>query len=899
MSSVLDRKASTSTDSPREFMVSVEVYIPTTAGLGLRKPTVSHRKADRKEYRKSGEDVPKRIREKSSWISLTRSAAGTVHWRPATCKVSDEDDTCLLNIYLDETILYQTIYLHMLNHTDIRHADSSLFFHKNCIGIFSAGGQRWKSGTGSEPIYLHFDDADACNTWLILLRSYARPEIYGQTFIPSDGGLYRMWRQAELTVMQGRNLGNQKSILDVGASTVTLAEESRSEADPVDLDVFCEIILNDNVCGRTTVKKGIGSPDWHEHFLFTDLPPFEALEVLVWKEKRVMKPTLLGSVRIALTNFRRSEEVEGWFPVTHSSGVLTGVQVGEIRMKLRVSEEIILPHSSYSAVLTVRPPALVISYVDPTHRSARYFIHANVLEWMSDFERKLQLHTLSEQLMCFAIAKNVLVEHITEYADREVDGTPSSHNTLFRGNTTLTKTMELAMAFYGKEFLEASIGKILRQLCFEKIAIEVDPNRGKSAKDVERGVELLVEWCQAIWDSIYANRGNCPHEMRRLFEHVRKLVENRYKKKDGQDTQNRELPWQSVSAFCFLRFIVPAILHPHLFGLTPGLPSATVQRSLTLIAKVVQSLANLNATVQKEEYMRGIKDFLQQNIPAMVDYILVVSTPIPDTYSPHSGHPTFSHQRLKVVNSLHQRGSVMPTLEREAIPLLPHALDIPRHLAYICSSLIRSARAAGSKAKSVEKGDHLSDLCARCFEVEEIGLQRVSQLATTSSHPVVLKWDVPRPPVIHEASQSPPSPTSPVSRERRRSPRPATAPTPSDQAVLSGRKNSLPESVVPPVPSPRRLSTLRRGSVPELYSQKLPPYPEEREPRTISTPRFLRPKSISADPISTTFPARAAEAHTPSPSTHSLGSQETTSVGTSDESGRRVKNIFNGFLTRR
>lgn len=71
--------------------------------------------------------------------------------------------------------------------------------------------------------------------------------------------------------------------------------------------------------------------------------------------------------------------------------------------------------------------------------------------------------------------------------------------------------MELAMAFYGKEFLEASIGKILRQICLEKIAIEVDPNRsGKSPKDVERGVEQLVEWCQTMWDSIYAHRGDCP-----------------------------------------------------------------------------------------------------------------------------------------------------------------------------------------------------------------------------------------------------------------------------------------------------------------------------------------------------------------------------------------------------
>ncbi len=52
-----------------------------------------------------------------------------------------------------------------------------------------------------------------------------------------------------------------------------------------------------------------------------------------------------------------------------------------------------------------------------------------------------------------------------------------------------------------------------------------------------------------------------------MFEHIRRLVESRYRIRDDQ---NHDLPWQSVSAFCFLRFIVPAILHPHLFGLLPG-----------------------------------------------------------------------------------------------------------------------------------------------------------------------------------------------------------------------------------------------------------------------------------------------------------------------------------------
>lgn len=867
MSEILDPKQPTGTSSgPREFLVSVELYVPTVASFGLRKPVVPRRKTETSK----AEENPKSLKEKSSWISVARTPAGAGQWRPATCKLMDEDESCSLNIYVEETILYQTIYVHMLNHTDIRLADSSLFLRKNCMALASAGGQRWGSSVNTEPIYFQFEDPDMCNTWLVLLRSYSKPEIYGQTFVSRGGGLYRMWRQVELSILQGRNLGNHfKAQTDANASSATLSEGDPREADPVDLDAFCEIHLNDNICARTTVKKGIGSPDWHENFTFSDLPPFETLEVTVWREKRLLKPMLLGSVRIALTNFRRSEAVEGWFPVIQAGGVSNSIQVGEIRMKLTVDEEIILPHNSYSDLLTA-------------------IRDRNVLEWMSDFERRLHLRTSSYQLMCIAIAKNILVEHITEYADREVDGTPSSHNTIFRGNTTFTKTMELAMAFYGKAFLESSIGSTIRRICSEKIAIEVDPVRsGKGPKEVERGVDQLIHWSQEVWNQIYAVRSQCPHELRRLFEHVRKLVEKRYHTKDSQDAQSRELPWQSVSAFCFLRFIVPGILHPHLFGLYPGLPSAHIQRSLTLIAKVIQSLANLNPNVQKEEFMRGIKDFLKQNLPAMVDYILVVSTPIPlDPYSPHSGHPAHSHQRLDVVSSLHERSTTMPVLERESIPLLPHVLDIPRHLACITSSVLRSARSADPKGKFSEDNQHLSGLCAQCFDLEDQSLARVSQLAAVESYPIALKWDIPRI-TSTVSSAAPPSPASPSKIvEPRKVSRPCTAPSSSDLSAADHRTASS-GNRIPSSPVPHDLSSLRRGSVSDIPSSpKVLSSPEDRSPRAINRPRFLRPKSISADSISSfASPAGAQSLRSP--------------PELQDEASRKRKNVLQGILTKR
>ncbi len=182
-----------------------------------------------------------------------------------------------------------------------------------------------------EPLYLHFADMEIMNTWVVLLRSYALPEVYGRWLSARDGGLYRMWRQVELVCLQGRNLGVTRYSLDdsVGGDV--------EPGDSVDLDLYCEFRVNDICAGKTTVKKGAGSPDWHEKFAFTDLPPFQNLEVLVYREKRMPKPLLLGSTLIPLMNFRRGEHVEGWFPVLGGQ-YRPGTVMGEIRLKLKVDE---------------------------------------------------------------------------------------------------------------------------------------------------------------------------------------------------------------------------------------------------------------------------------------------------------------------------------------------------------------------------------------------------------------------------------------------------------------------------------------------------------------------------------------------------------------------------------
>ncbi|KAJ6610911.1 GTPase activating protein [Mycena sp. CBHHK59/15] len=821
-------------ETPHEFLVSAEIYVSTAAGAALRKPPAQRKKNDKREsVRQNLGSDDKRLKEKTSWLTLARGASGAGQWRSATCKLTEEGNRCLFNIYVDETILYQTLYIHLLNHTDIRLADSSLFFRKDCLGIYCVGGQRWISNSthAAEPVYLQFSNVETCSTWLALLRSYAIPEIYGRLFFPEDGGSYRMWRQVELTVIQARNLGNTRPFeVPNGGAAVIGGAESNVEPDPVDMDVSCEIHLNGMLCGRTTLKKGIGSPDWHENFTFTDLPPFDTLDILVWREKKLFKPTMMGSVRVTLANFRRGESIEGWFPVLHTGPAGSDLQVGDIRLKIRVDEEIILPYETYSNLLNS-------------------FHSRNFLDWMADFESKFKLKTISHQLISIAVAKNDLIEQVLEIAEREVDGTPSSHQTLFRGNTIFTKVMELCMNWYGKAFLEASIGSVLRRLCAEKVGIEVDPIRsGKGNKDVERNLEQLIYWCREFWNQIYSVRAECPPEMRRLFETVRKLVGKRYRIKDTSQVESRELPWQSVSAFCFLRFIVPAILHPHLFGLCPGMPSVSVQRSLTLIAKVIQSLANLNATVQKEEFMRGVKDFLRDSLPGMVDYIQVVSTPTrrteSESFSSYAEDAADRHERLAVVNALRQRTSQMPVLNRESIPI-PLVPDIPKQLAIITSAVIRNSRDFHSRAKPNDPTDRpLNEFCSRCFEVEECALQRVSQLATRISSD--------RRRLDHSTSLSlsmSPATLSPPRRPRKSSGRPSTAPSPSDGDSMN--RPLFSEPATPSSPS-QGIWEAPRAAAPETLPTAST---RKRHLKSSSTDSIPYPKSSSVTPMPTPLDA--------------------------------------------
>jgi hypothetical protein len=191
-----------------------------------------------------------------------------------------------------------------------------------------------------------------------------------------QGGLYRMWRQIELFVLQGRNLGVRPKTPETkrlgsragrrkdkegseddettgtgtagttsGGTHVTSSGHhqvvpgdgtSATTSSDMEHDLFCEVALDNVVSGRTTVKYRTSAPDWFENFVFRDLPGFGSMHVNVWRDRKLFGPNLIGAVEISLANFRRGEFVEGWWPVFSPTG--NGMQVGEVKLRMRVDE---------------------------------------------------------------------------------------------------------------------------------------------------------------------------------------------------------------------------------------------------------------------------------------------------------------------------------------------------------------------------------------------------------------------------------------------------------------------------------------------------------------------------------------------------------------------------------
>ena len=137
-------------------------------------------------------------------------------------------------------------------------------------------------------------------------------------------------------------------------------------------------------------------------------------------------------------------------------------------------------------------------------------------------------------------------------------------------------------------------------------------------------VAILLQLANSFLNTIIGSLDQVPYGIRWICKQIRSLTRRKYP--DASELAVCTL----IGGFFFLRYINPAIVTPQAYMLIEHCPEEQPRRTLTLIAKMLQNLAN-KPSYAKEPYMEHLAPFIDQN-KARLNLFLNKLCEVPDFY---------------------------------------------------------------------------------------------------------------------------------------------------------------------------------------------------------------------------------------------------------------------------
>lgn len=651
-------------------------------------------------------------------------------WRKVSCTLQENGHLKLLKE--SDVTLLAFIPLSELSRCAIQRLDPSVLDDGFSLAIYPRYTSAMKITPKMHTIYLSMESRVLFEVWFVLLRAFTIPELYGPEPKAADpylgpfesasvvaknsvSDMFRVERLLSVRIIEAKMHSTSKG--HSRGNAVQSRSRPASKDNFVSGNYFAEVQIDGEVKGKTQVKNDTSNPFWREDFELVDLPAVLSEASISLKSSNASQRdwTLVahspynieheninplsvvgdievspldltyGKVDFRFDDLERSKDLEKWWPIMNEHGEV----VGELLMKIRINELVVLTGRDYqplSELIHAFSTGLTNQIAQAIHSELKrlseimlniFQVSAQASDWiMSLVEDEIDNVHKETPVTKYRYGRRIASNESHESGvDRELflrdlgKSATSEANLLFRGNTLLTKALDAHMQRLGKEYLEDTLSEQMRDIDESDPECEVDPNRVHNPHDLERNWQNLIALTENLWKSIFASASRCPPELRMIFRHIRACADDRY------GNFHRTVTYSSVSGFLFLRFFVPAVLNPKLFGLLKDHPRPRAQRTLTLIAKALQSLANLSTVGGKEPWMEPMNVFLTSHRQEFKDFVDNVCAISPDRAT--SAIPPSYATPITILGRL-------PATSREGFPSLPYLIDQARE----CANLV-------------------------------------------------------------------------------------------------------------------------------------------------------------------------------------------------------------------
>ena len=357
---------------------------------------------------------------------------------------------------------------------------------------------------------------------------------------------------------------------------VNIMEADRLSASPkAKLSPYCVVAVDGQQRSVSTIKKNNNKPFWAEEFFYdTQLTHTAKSLVIVINNGNSPRDPRLGQVTIDLQSLLPGHTTDAWYPIVPLQGSKKPKKnPGTMRIKITFTLEQILPYSEYADLLEL----IMDSELTVAKSLARVC--------------SSQLDEVAGTLVNIFALNNRVNDFVRTLATVEIQKTDVGA-IMFRGNTLSTKVVDIYMKMVGLDYLKDVLSHFVHEVINDPNSCEIDTARLSKGEDLAKNQQRLQDYVSTAFRLIANSVDQCPEELRLVFANIRMVVMAKFHVGVEQYT--------AVSGFIFLRFFCPAILNPSMFGITQHVAVGEAARSLTLIAKTLQNMANLVAFNSKE-----------------------------------------------------------------------------------------------------------------------------------------------------------------------------------------------------------------------------------------------------------------------------------------------------------